>query len=99
MPERIKFFIKPSDSKNKKFDAVFIRGNEYMIVSFGSKPYQDFTQHHDENRRRLYLLRHRSRENWETPFTAGSLSRWVLWGDHKNINDNIKAFKKRFNLY
>ena len=28
--------------------------------------------------------------------TAGALSRWILWGDSKNINTNIKMFKKKF---
>lgn len=30
--------------------------------------------------------------------TAGSLSRWILWGDSINLETNIRSFKKKFNL-
>jgi len=30
--------------------------------------------------------------------TAGSLSRWILWGDSTSLETNIRSFKQRFNL-
>jgi hypothetical protein len=30
--------------------------------------------------------------------TAGSLSKWILWGASTSIRENIRDFKKRFNL-
>jgi hypothetical protein len=92
--------IIPSSNNKKRFDAYFIDDNNdfYKKISFGSKTAENFTMHHDTTRRENYLNRHHKRENWNTPFTAGSLSRWILWGDSKNINKNITSFKKMFNL-
>ena len=42
-----------------------------------------------------YLRRHRARENWDNPLTAGALSRWLLW-DKKTLSGSLKAFKKKF---
>ena len=39
----------------------------------------DFTKHNNEDRKKLYLDRHRKRENWNDFMSAGSLSRWILW--------------------
>ena len=44
-----------------------------------------------------YLRRHRAREDWTNPLTAGALSRWILW-DLKTLNGSIKKFKKKFKL-
>ncbi len=90
--------IKPSKSTTKKYDAVFyINDIKIKTISFGAKNYIDFTIGATPKQRFNYLNRHRDRENWDTPFSAGSLSRWILW-DTNDINKNIKKFKKRFNL-
>jgi hypothetical protein len=95
----MKLHIIKSNKKFKKFDAVFEDDEGiYKIISFGDNRYQDFTQTGNPERRYLYLLRHHKNENWNTPFTASSLSRWILWGDSKNIYKNITSFKKMFNL-
>jgi hypothetical protein len=97
--ENIKFHIEPSKNKTKKFTAFFTVDGELVYkTSFGSKPYQDYTQHHNKERRKLYISRHKSRENWDIPFSNGSLSRFLLWGDSIDLNENIKTFKKKFNL-
>lgn len=79
-----------------KWIAVFDDGTR---VPFGAKGYQDYTQHHDKMRRQLYLTRHRARENWNNPKTAGSLSRWILWGDSTSLQTNLRNFKQRFSLH
>ena len=50
-------------------------------VHFGAAGYDDYTTHHDDERRRLYLARHAAREDWGRTgvLTAGWLSRWLLW--------------------
>ena len=45
-----------------------------------------------------YLRRHRARENWSVPDTAGSLSKHILWGDSTSRKENINKFKKKFKL-
>ena len=67
-------------------------------VSFGAVGYKDYTQHHDPLRRKAYLSRHRTTENWNNPKTAGALSRHLLWGDSTSLDANVRAFKRRFSL-
>jgi hypothetical protein len=67
-------------------------------VYFGADGYNDFTLSATEADRLNYIARHRVNENFEDPLTAGSLSRYILWGASRDIDKNIEAFKKRFNL-
>ena len=85
---------KATDGKHK-WVAVFDDGKR---VPFGARGYLDYTQHHDRLRRANYLSRHRSRESWSNPRTAGSLSRWILWGDSTSLQTNLRAFRRRFSL-
>jgi hypothetical protein len=90
--------IRPSKNKNKKFDAIFyVNDIQAKIIPFGAKNYFDYTTGTTDEQKRNYLNRHRSREDWETPITAGSLSRWLLWHT-RDFEKNIKLFKKKFNL-
>jgi hypothetical protein len=92
-----KLNIVQSTSNNKKFNAVFTRDDGTIkIIPFGDSRYEDFTQHHDRRRRELYILRHKENEDWNEPQTAGSLSRFILWGNSTDIQKNINAFKNRF---
>jgi hypothetical protein len=38
------------------------------------------------------------REDFNDPKTAGSLSRWLLWGDSTNLKTNVTSFRKKFDL-
>jgi hypothetical protein len=86
-----------STKAHYKYDAIFSKNNKIIkIIHFGDNRYSDFTQNHDKKRRDLYIVRHRPRENWDDPMTAGSLSRYILWGDSTNLHKNIKDFRKKF---
>ena len=87
-------YITQSDRKDKRYVATFDNGNK---VHFGSKG-QAYIDHLDKAKRDAYLKRHQKNENWNDPYTAGALSKWILWGDSTNINKNISDFKKRFNV-
>jgi len=89
--------IKPSDKPNKKYMALFEDKHEFRIVYFGASGYTDYTTNHDDEKKRLYLLRHRKNENWNNPMTSGALSRWILW-NKPTLNESISDFKRRFNL-
>lgn len=87
--------LSKSDLSDKKFK-VMIDGK---VIHFGDKRYQDFTQHKDMNRKRLYLIRHQKREHWNNPFTAGFWSRWLLWNKSSLIlskEDITKKFDIKF---
>jgi hypothetical protein len=91
--------ISKSDKSGKKLKAVFTRDNgRTKTVHFGSAGMSDYTIHKDKDRRQRYLDRHRKRENWNDYMSAGSLSRWILWGDSSNLASNIRAYKNKFKL-
>ena len=92
--------IKPSSKANKKFDAIV--GNK--TFPFGSRGMSDYTKHKDNDRKHNYLQRHKKREDWNNPFTAGFYSRWITWekptlkeavsnvnNKFKNINVKLKV--------
>ena len=91
--------ITPSTDGIHKYDARFeTDAGREKTVRFGAKGYEDYTQHHDTDRRRLYIERHKANENWSKPDSPGALSRFILWGESTSLARNIAAFKKRFNL-
>ena len=102
--------IEKSKNPKKKFDAIFREkdcpckpkekvecGRPELTVSFGAKGMEDFTIHKDEERKELYLARHKKNENWEKPMTPGSLSRYILW-NKPTLKESIADYKKRFDL-
>jgi hypothetical protein len=88
--------LKKSPISHKKFRVVFDDGSH---VDFGARGYQDFTQHRDPNRMRLYVIRHRSRENWTRSGirTAGFWSRWLLWSK-PDLQKAIDFMEKKFKI-
>ncbi len=93
---RIKLIkIVPSIKKDKKYDAHFSDGT---VTHFGAKGYSDYTIHKDRERRARYIKRHSANENFDAFKTAGSLSLWILWGPSTSLRENIRIYKKRFNL-
>ena len=91
--------ISPSDRKGKKLMAVFEnkKTGRTKTTHFGADGMSDFTIHKDEARKKRYLDRHRKRENWNDPTSAGALSRWILW-NKPSYKASVKDFKSRFNL-
>lgn len=94
----MKMVIEKGTAK-KKWKAIFYddKGKRIKTIQFGSKGMSDFTINKDKERKQRYLDRHRKRENWNDPMTAGALSRWLLW-NKPTLESSIKDFKKRFKL-
>ena len=95
----MKMVIKKSNKSGKKFMAVFTRDNgRTKTTHFGAAGMKDYTLTGDKERRRLYRNRHRKDLTTNDPTRAGYLSYYILWGESKSIRENIKNYKKRFNL-
>ena len=93
--------VRRSDSKTKKWTATFMIDGKEKKVSFGAKGYDDYTIKKDKEQRDRYRKRHAKDLLTETNkkgLGAGSLSRFLLWGDSTSLKENIKAYKKRFKL-
>ena len=98
MSKPISVKISKSTKPEKKLMAVFQMDNgRTRTTHFGSAGMSDFPTHRDEERRKRYLARHRKRESWDAPTTAGALSRWILW-NLPTRSASIKDYKKRFKL-
>jgi len=69
------------------------------VIHFGQKGYADFLQHHDEERKKRYLSRHKKHENWNASGidTAGWWARFLLW-ELPNIDDAIHNIEEKFNI-
>ena len=91
--------LSKSDRAGKKLVAVFDMGDgKTRTTHFGSSPYQDYTQHHNIERRTAYRKRHAKDLLTNDPTRAGFLSFYLLWGDSTSLRENLSAYKKKFDL-
>tara|TARA_R110002153_G_scaffold91434_2_gene222805 strand:+ start:4101 stop:4391 length:291 start_codon:yes stop_codon:yes gene_type:complete len=89
--------IKPSKIKGKKYTAVFQVGDKTKTTHFGASGYTDFIKSGgDLKKKKAYIARHK-KENWTTPMTAGTLSRYILW-NLPTLKASIADYKKRFKV-
>tara|TARA_R110000824_G_scaffold107719_5_gene254220 strand:- start:172 stop:483 length:312 start_codon:yes stop_codon:yes gene_type:complete len=96
--------VQRSDMPLKKYKAVFCDcattttcKNRYRkAVHFGSKGSTTYIDGADDEARANYIKRHRVNEDWTDGQSPGALSRYLLWGDSKDLDKNIIDFKKRF---
>ena len=95
-----KAVIKKSSQSGKKMMAIFSYPDttRTRTIHFGSAGMDDYTRTKDKAQRSRYLERHRRRENWAKPDSAGALSRWILWGASTSLQENIRNFKTKFRL-
>jgi len=90
--------ITKSTKPEKKLMAVFQLDNgRSRTTHFGAAGMDDYTKTKDKAQRKRYLDRHRRRENWNAPMTAGALSRYVLWNKETRAA-SIADYKRRFKL-
>ena len=88
---------------SKKLTAIFRDkdGKKLKTTHFGFRSEKDtnndFTKHGDEARKESYLARHKAREDWTSPTTAGALSRWILW-HKKSLKSSMADYGKRFKI-
>ena len=95
-----------SKRKDKRYTATFCkckvknecRGSNHKSTSFGDPNGTTYIDGASEQTKDAYIARHKVRENFNDPITAGSLAYHLLWGDSRSFRKNIDAFKKRFKL-
>lgn len=101
MPEYkfVKIFRSPNPEKKWRVRLVDTEG-KFHHVDFGARGYEDFTMHHDEQRKRLYLMRHAGMgEDWKKSglLTPGFWSRHALW-NRSSVADSIADIRSRFGI-
>ena len=83
--------------KNQKIITGIDIGTTKIAVIIAEVDTPTGTKHKNKSIRRRYLSRHRDKENWDNYMSAGSLSRYILWGE-PTLRASIQKYKKRFNL-
>ena len=91
--------ITASRNKNKRFDAVFTNKSDASVhrVSFGQFGGSTFIDHRDKTKQSAYLKRHTINEDWRDPFSAGALSRWILW-NKPTLEASLRDYSRRFGI-
>jgi hypothetical protein len=95
----MKVVIKKSTNPKKKYMAIFRdeKGKKVKTTHFGAAGFSHYPIHKNEERKKRYIDRHKKNENWNDKFSAGALSRWILW-NKPTLRDSIADYKRRFNL-
>lgn len=90
--------IKYRGKSPKRFSATFEDSTgATKKISFGQRFGETFIDHGDLEKRKNYIARHRPRENWDDPYSAGALSRWLLW-EKRSLPDAVREYKIRFDV-
>jgi hypothetical protein len=91
----LEIYIRRATDNKHKYEAII--GDR--IVKFGNILYSDYTLHHDDDRKRRYILRHQSTgaEDWtiNVLLTAGFYSRWILW-NQKSLEESIADLNRKY---
>jgi hypothetical protein len=88
----------PPDSPKKWAVGVPTASGKGKTVLFGARGYEDFTTHHDVERRERYRTRHQH-DRIDDPYAPGFWSWWALWGESANLDTSFaNAVRKAKNL-
>lgn len=93
--------VKKSKKPGKKWNFTFKKNSNNQRTftrSVGNSTRNNYTLHHNKTRRKHYLQRHAKNLNTGDPTRPGYISYYVLWGKSTSFEDNLKAYKKKFNL-
>ena len=96
----MKVTITDSTNPKKKLMAVFFDddGKKIKTTHFGQDGADDYTITNDKEQRTRYRIRHKKDLDTNDYKKAGYLSYYILWGSSTSLQENIKKYKKRFNL-
>ena len=95
--------ISPSPREGKKLQATFLKENgRTRTVHFGTNSNYVFNNKKTFRDRKNYRKRHKAMK-YEAkallrPDTPATLSMELLWGDSRNLQTNITAYKKKWGV-
>ena len=92
------YYLYPSNLKTKKYVVKFINQatNKINTIHFGAYSYDDYTITNNDERKRLYKLRHIN-DNITDLTKPGCWSWWLLW-NKKTLEESIHDMEKRFKI-
>lgn len=91
--------VSKSPLKTKKYKVVVYDKNDdkKKTIHFGAKGYEDFTIHGDNERKYRYIDRHKGKEDWNDPFTAGFWALHALW-NKPTLQGSLNDIKRNFDI-
>lgn len=107
--EKVKLYYPINSDKEKYKYYVNVLGTSDKVkrIYFGASGMNDYIiynkqrgKEYADERRRLYINRHKNKEDWDNPNTAGFWSRYLLWEEPtiEKAYSKIKKFLKGRNL-
>jgi hypothetical protein len=90
----MEIIVKKSSNPNKKYMSI-IDGKK--TIHFGQAGASDFTIHNDSERKQRYINRHKKREYWDNPQTAGFWAKNLLW-NKETLKESINDINKKYNI-
>ena len=92
------FALLPSNDAVHKYFSMYLDDDmKPHKIYFGAKGYEDYTTSKDKKRKQLYIDRHKKREDWADPMTAGFWAKHVLW-NKETINQSIEDIEKKHKI-
>ena len=88
------YYLKKSNRKDKKY---MVKTPKGKTIHFGANGMSDYTIHKDHDRKLRYESRHRKRENWNDPNTAGFWSKNILW-NLPSLQESIRKTEREYNI-
>ena len=82
-----------SDKPQKRYMVII----DNKIIYFGSPIHENYTIHKNENRKKLYIIRHSRNENFKDFYSAGFWSRYLLW-EKETLKASADFIKKHFDI-
>lgn len=83
---------------SKKYRAHFEDSDRKFHVDFGQPNATTWVNGASKKTRENYIKRHSAMEKYNRPDSAASLSRYLTWGESRSMSENLREYKKRFNI-
>tara|TARA_R110000868_G_scaffold251118_2_gene507855 strand:- start:169 stop:465 length:297 start_codon:yes stop_codon:yes gene_type:complete len=92
------YYLEKADNNKNKYSVQFLNKTTKRIntINFGNINYDDYLTTNDDEKKRLYRLRHQN-DNINDLNYPGAWSWHLLWS-RKSIEDSIKDMEKRFKI-
>ena len=88
----------PSSNSSKKYMVVLLKPDgRKKTIHFGAKGMDDYTKTGNVDQKNRYIQRHKDKENWNDPLTAGFWAKHILW-NKTTINQSLADTKRQYNL-
>jgi hypothetical protein len=88
----------PSSQAGKKYTVKILQpSGRVKTIHFGAAGMDDYTKTGDVEQKSRYIERHKDKENWNDPLTAGFWAKNILW-NKTTVQASLADTKRRFNL-